>query len=50
MRIKLSFPVASIQRKRTKEFKKKIVLMGDELVFLTSVNTTDTTAGKTASL
>jgi hypothetical protein len=47
MRIKLSFLVASIQTKRTKEFKKKIVPMGDELVFLTSINTT---AGETASL
>src|SRR5207253_274751 len=32
MRIKLSSFVASIQTKRAKEFKKKIVLMGDELV------------------
>jgi len=47
MRIRLSFLVASIQTKRAKEFKKETVLMGGELVFLTSANAT---AGETASL
>jgi len=43
----LSFFVASIQTKGAKEFKKKIVLMGGELVFLPSANTT---AGGTVPL
>jgi hypothetical protein len=47
MRIKLSLFVASIQTKRAKEFKKKTVPIGGELVFLTSVNATP---GETASL
>jgi len=47
MGIKLSFFVANIRANPAKKRKKKTVLMGGKLVFLTSANTT---AGETASL